>query len=192
MGYRLPHLHWTLFPFQIFQKLKSQQFLSNSQHVHFPCYLWNDSHHCIHRKKRKCVWNEGNIQLLFFLIIPMSSLQFPFTLYRSGFVFTHMGSLCQMLVLVEFVTSLVLQWWPLTFQSELLESFKISELVQPGESLRFLLWSPWEGGRICPSTAYSWPFLGSTMISFVALTQLFVCGREHISYFSRLARMCQD
>lgn len=106
-------------------------------------------------------------------------------------MFTHMGSLHQMHILVEFVTSPVLQWWPLTFQSKLLESFKISELVQPGESLRFLLWSPWEGGRVCPSTAYSWPFLGSTMISFVALMQFFVCGREHISYFSRLARMCK-
>lgn len=159
----------------------------------FHVIFWNDSHNYIHRKNKESV---NQIKLtsnsLFFLIIFLSALQFSFTLYGSWLVFTHMGSLHQMHILVEFVTSWVLQWWPPTFQSELLESFKISELVQPGQLLRFLFWSPWEEGRVCPSTAYSWPFVGSTMISFVALMQLFVCGRGHISSFLDLPEMCQD
>lgn len=118
----------------------------------FHFLFWNDSRKFIYRKRKENV-DEMRVTFvsLFFSNDPhKSSLWFLCTLYQSWFVFAHMESLHQLHILVEFVTSWDHQWWPLTFQSESPHSSKISELIQPGESLRFLV--PL-GGRVCPSTA---------------------------------------
>lgn len=57
-------------------------------------------------------------------------------------MFTTGSTLQQIHISLEFVTSEILQWWSLMFQSDFLGSSKISELVQPGESLRFLFCPP--------------------------------------------------
>ena len=110
-------------------------------------------------------------------------VQLCLTLWRHGQ--SHEENLHLLHILVEFVMSWDLQWWLLTFQLEPPHHSKIYRLVQSGESLRILV--PL-GGRICPSTAYSWPFLDSTMVLFATLMQHFMCGRNYISYFSRSTR----
>lgn len=86
---------------------------------------------------------------------------------------------------MEFVTSGVHQWWSLTFSLV----FKTFPKLRIGST-----WSHWDfyfgptGSRICPSTEHSGPFHWATMMCSVTLMQLYVCGREHSSNFSRLAR----